>query len=122
MEQAGFMQVVLGSAMNIAMFVLVVTGVMKLFQAASDLRDMRQMLQNQLKAPHVPSETPDLSMPPISLESLQSLANAVGLKPEPITPEVIPPHSEHLEHAEPVPVGAKVAGRPTISISKNLVW
>ena len=83
MEQAGFVQVVLGSAMNIAMFVLVVTGVMKLFQAASDLRDMRQMLQNQLKAPHVPSETPDLSMPPISLESLQSLANAVGLKPEP---------------------------------------
>ena len=44
MEQAGFMQVVLGSAMNIAMFVLVVTGVMKLFQAASDLRDMRQII------------------------------------------------------------------------------
>lgn len=121
MEQTGFMQVVLGSAMNIAMFVLVVSGVMKLFQAASDLRDMRQMLQNQLKNPQVAAqpEVADLSMPPISVESLQSLANAVGLRPEPITPEVIHPQAEQ---GEPVAVAAKTIGKPTISISKNLVW
>jgi hypothetical protein len=126
MEQS-FLQLLLGSAMNIVTFVLVSAGVMKLFQAASDIRDMRQMLQNRLRGAGAATESatdadgyPHLSGEPGD-ESLQNLAQVIGLKPT-IHPEVIPPQT--VAQHEHVTVGAAPSRtqKATIAISKSLSW
>lgn len=120
MEQ-NLVQLVLGSAMNIMTFVLVAAGVMKLFQAAADIRDMRQLVQSKLKGQAAEGH-PEFDEQ-LSLDSLQNLAQAVGLRGNAITPEVIPPHAHAMaDFDEPVAVPVGRSSKPTISVSKNLVW